>query len=180
LVLEPKKGLYDTYILLLDFNSLYPSIIQEYNLCFTTINWTQYMDKAEGVKEKEKVVDEDDEEAGVEDLANAGKNIAPLPDSSCANGILPRVIKNLVEKRKQVKALLKKEQDPVKKQLYDIRQRAIKLTANSMYGCLGFSFSRFYARPIAALVTAMGREALQRTVNLATNQVLIIPQYLTH
>ena len=48
---------------------------------------------------------------------------------------------------------------------------ALKLTANSMYGCLGFSHSRFYAKPLAALVTSLGRDTLQATADVAEKEL---------
>nr|GMD49750.1 DNA polymerase alpha catalytic subunit [Ipomoea batatas] len=137
LVLEPKRGLYDKYILLLDFNSLYPSIIQEYNICFTTVE-------------------------------RSHDGLVPSLPSSKETGVLPKLLKNLVERRRQAKASLKTASG-LQAQRFDIQQQALKLTANSMYGCLGFSNSRFYAKPLAEMITQQGREILQSTVDLVQN-----------
>lgn len=109
LVLEPKKGLYDSFILLLDFNSLYPSLIQEYNLCFTTLAWAAHQ---AAVQDEEK-----------EDAANTTD--MPLPDPTQERGVLPRVIQSLVEARRNVKKILKSESNASKKQevRVDTRER---------------------------------------------------------
>ncbi|KAI0272419.1 hypothetical protein BC834DRAFT_921889 [Gloeopeniophorella convolvens] len=140
LVFEPKRGLWDKFILVMDFNSLYPSIIQEYNIDFTTVDRQ----------------DSDDDK------------IPEPPSSGVPQGVLPRLIATLVSRRRQVKGLMKDRSLPHAKLLqYDIKQQALKLTANSMYGCLGFEYSRFYAKPLAALTTFKGREILTHTRELA-------------
>lgn len=142
LVFEPEKGLYDRFILVMDFNSLYPSIIQEYNICFTTVNRSE--------------------------ISEADDTIPEVPEDTANKGILPRLIRTLVSRRREVKKLMK-DKTATEDQLnsWDVKQQALKLTANSMYGCLGYTKSRFYARPLAALTTSKGREILQSTKDLA-------------
>ncbi|KAK5125837.1 hypothetical protein LTR85_012113 [Meristemomyces frigidus] len=142
LVFEPEKGLYDKFILVMDFNSLYPSIIQEFNICFTTIERS--------------------------DIGEDEDRVPDVPEDTANKGILPRLIRGLVTRRREVKKLMKdKSASEEQLQTWDVKQQALKLTANSMYGCLGYTKSRFYARPLAALTTSKGREILQSTKELA-------------
>ena len=88
-------------------------------------------------------------------------------------GILPRLIATLVSRRRQVKSLMKdKKATAAQIATWDIKQFALKLTANSMYGCLGYTQSRFYARPLAMLTTFKGREILRNTKDLAESTQL--------
>ncbi|KAJ4993926.1 DNA polymerase [Stagonosporopsis vannaccii] len=146
LVFEPEKGLYDKFILVMDFNSLYPSIIQEFNICFTTVERS--------------------------DLAEDEDKVPEVPTNQ-DQGILPRLIATLVSRRREVKKLMK-DKSATADQLatWEIKQLALKLTANSMYGCLGYTKSRFYARPLAMLTTYKGREILRRTKDMAEEKML--------
>jgi DNA polymerase alpha subunit A len=171
LVLEPKKGLYDKYVLLLDFNSLYPSIIQEYNICFTTVE--RQLEGQKNVDNSSGVSEANQKAAGGDGMSDfVVPDLPDLTGSNNSNGerdwaVLPTLLRTLIQRRSVVKKQLKAEKDPDKKSLLNNKQLALKLTANSMYGCLGFQNSRFYASPIAALVTGTGREILQNTCDLA-------------
>ena len=132
----------------MDFNSLYPSIIQEYNIDFTTVDRSH--------------------------IASDDVNtVAEVPSTDLQQGVLPRLIAGLVSRRRVVKGLMKdKSTTPARMAQYNIKQLALKLTANSMYGCLGFKDARFYALPLAALTTFKGREILMATRELAEGQGL--------
>ena len=166
LVLEPKKGFYDHYIVLLDFNSLYPSIIQEFNICFTTVAQCY----EEPVSNQPCFI--------LQILFYYFQNENGLPEppnSSLPAGILPAEISNLVRNRRNVKAQMKRVSSTSDEYLqFDIRQKGLKLTANSMYGCLGFGASRFCAKTLAAMVTSKGRELLSRTKEIVEKRGYVV------
>ena len=80
-------------------------------------------------------------------------------------GIVPGVLRDLLERRSETKRQMKQAGDEERRFL-DARQYAYKILLNSFYGYSGYARARLYSQPLANAVTSFGRENLIRTKNL--------------
>lgn len=143
-VLDPAVGAYlDTAVVVLDFASLYPSIIRAFNVCFCT-----------RVTREQPAADVEVEAIGE----------ARFVQSSAREGVMPRLLTHLVAERRRAKKQLadaKARGDEAAAKMYDMRQLAVKVCGNSVYGFTGAQ-GQFACREIAASITMRGRELLMR------------------
>src|SRR3989454_6448484 len=133
--LEP--GLYE-WVIALDFSSMYPSIIIEKNICFTTLSDSGTIESPIGVR-----------------FLNAQQRV----------GLLPRILGDLMRQRREVKTKMKAEADPDKKEYYRRLQDAVKVLMNAFYGVLASSFYRFTNPQIGASITAFARENIKSVIS---------------
>lgn len=148
-VLEPQRGYYDKPVATLDFASLYPSIMMAHNLCYTTLVASEAKALEMGL-----VKDVDYE------MSPSG-NCFVKP--TVRKGILPRILESLIAARGHAKRLMAQEKDKFKQQIYNGRQLALKVTANSVYGFTGQSIGQLPCLEISASVTAFGRQMIELT-----------------
>jgi len=83
---------------------------------------------------------------------------AQFPNNDKA--IMPKILEKFLKARKDTKKLAARQTDEFMRNVYDKRQLAYKITANSLYGQCGAKTSNFYAQNVAACTTATGRKLL--------------------
>src|SRR3990170_8066658 len=132
--LEP--GLYE-WVIALDFSSMYPSIIIEKNICFTTMSDAGTIESPIGVR---------------------------FLNPEQRRGLLPRILADLMRQRREIKAKMKAETDPERREYYDRLQFAVKILMNAFYGVLASSFYRFTDPKIGASITAFARENIKAVI----------------
>ncbi|MEM5797805.1 MAG: DNA-directed DNA polymerase [Candidatus Aenigmatarchaeota archaeon] len=137
-VLEPIKGLHSN-VVVLDFKSMYPSIIKTFNICPTTL-----------CKNGDIIAP-----SGVRFLSPEKKQ-----------GIIPLIVDELMIRRQKVKKQLKSEKNEVIKRSLDAHQWALKILANAFYGYFGYTRSRLFNLDIANAITSFGRDMIIKTKSL--------------
>ena len=146
-VFDPKSGFYIWPIVVLDFASLYPSVIIAYNLCWTT-----------------KVTMEQIKEMGLtEDDYIKAPSGAYFVKKHIREGLLPRLVRDLLDGRAIAKDEMKKYKGTDLELVYDAKQLALKITANSSYGYCGATTGNGYDRDIAWSVTSLAKQMIVKT-----------------
>ncbi|MEM7813575.1 MAG: DNA polymerase domain-containing protein [Candidatus Aenigmatarchaeota archaeon] len=145
-VLEPKRGLHTDSVLVLDFQSLYPSIIKAHNVSIDSLLIDKNKDYALP--------------AGVR--CHTAPNGARFVDQSVYEGVFPAILKELLAARLEAKRAMKAAQGDERRAL-DARQLALKILANSFYGYCGYARARLFRSEIANAITAWGRDSIAKT-----------------
>ncbi|CAK9012010.1 unnamed protein product [Durusdinium trenchii] len=169
LVMEPRSGFYFDPVVVLDFQSLYPSIIIAYNLCFSTCVG-RLQEHLKGATAKLGVLEAYQQpHCRAEDLFVTPNEAIFLKRSKKA-GILPRMLFEILQTRIMVKKALKELQKPgasaeARARLLDARQFGLKMIANVTYGYTGASFSgRMPCVDLADAIVQTARRTLERAI----------------
>lgn len=164
LVMEPQSAFYTSPVLVLDFQSLYPSVMIAYNYCYSTFlgriaNWrgTSKMGFTEYKRQQGLL-------ALLKDYINIAPNGMMYAKTEIRKSLLAKMLTEILETRVMVKSGMKNDKDDkVLQQLLNNRQLALKLLANVTYGYTSASFSgRMPCSEIADSIVQTGRETLER------------------
>lgn len=158
-VFEPIIGFYKKPVVVLDYNSLYPSSIISDNISQETYVDNDEYDNLENYDYKSISVDDKIYKFAFNKITEK-------------RGIIPQILINLLNERKLTKKLLNDEKDKFKKNILDGKQLALKITANSIYGQLGALTSPIYFKKGAACTTAIGRYLLNFAKNFIENEFI--------
>jgi DNA polymerase delta subunit 1 len=150
-VLEPLRGAYFEPITTLDFASLYPSIMRAHNMCYSTFVMNPEYDNLEGI-----------EYETIEWETNGKKYCYKYVQNDNIS-VLPGLLSELYNERKAAKRQMNQTTDPFVKSVLNGKQLALKVSMNSVYGFLAANMLK--CKPIAASVTARGREMIENTKN---------------
>ncbi|KPI85649.1 putative DNA polymerase zeta catalytic subunit [Leptomonas seymouri] len=180
LVMQPKADLYrrEDPIVVLDFRSLYPSIIIAYNLCYSTcLGMVQPTAHGRlGVLPNFKQSDSLLAELLPDDGIQRGSvvftpNGAMFADPGTRVGLLPQMVQAVLDTRFEVQAALRHIAGPTgdtaMQQRLQEQQLALKMLANVTYGYTAASFTgRMPCVDLAEAIVSLGRQTLERAVAL--------------
>jgi len=157
-VLTPKPGYYTVPITTLDFSSLYPSIMIQHNLCYTTL----VKDKNVCCKHGHKMLESEEVlHCGCVEQTPHGSRFVTV---AVRDGVLGQILKAILAARSAAKNEMKKHpEDSDAYAILDGRQLALKISANSVYGFTGTNINsgKMPCQAISASVTAYGREMIE-------------------